>query len=55
MNTPDELDAQFEDLKRMVDGWQKTINRLNQAMAVMAMITAIAVGGFIAMAGGMFR
>lgn len=55
MDTPDELDAQFEDLQRLVDDWQRTIGRMNQVMGIMAVVTAIAVGGFIATAGGMFR
>lgn len=54
-HTPDDLEAQFADLRRLVDNWQRTIDRMNQVMAVLALIAVVAVGGFIATAGGMFR
>lgn len=55
MSKSNDLETQFADLQRLVDNWQRTIDRMNQVMAIMAMVAAIAVGGFIAMAGGAFR
>lgn len=55
MDTTKDLEAQFVDLQQLVDNWQRTIDRMNQVMAIMALIAVVAVGGFIATAGGMFR